>query len=93
MTPRVFKKWNFPHCRSYWMVGYAAIFLNFVVFTAAFILFQLTSETVRRRWVAPTRAECGQPLTSRHTSCARLGPCRHPLYLRRWCTLTCRLER
>ncbi|PRW59820.1 ABC ATP-binding isoform 1 [Chlorella sorokiniana] len=31
---------------AYWMVGYAAIFLNFVVFTAAFILFQLVSETV-----------------------------------------------
>ncbi|KAI7840867.1 hypothetical protein COHA_005397 [Chlorella ohadii] len=31
---------------AYWMVGYAAIFLNFLVFTAAFILFQLVSETI-----------------------------------------------
>lgn len=39
-------------CCSYWMVGYVAIFLNFLVFTAAFILFQLTSETVS--WPACT---------------------------------------
>lgn len=43
-----------PIAYSYWMVGYAAIFLNFVVFTAAFILFQLTSETVCRWWRAPS---------------------------------------
>lgn len=33
------------------MVGYAAIFLNFLVFTAAFILFQLVSETVSRGYL------------------------------------------
>lgn len=75
----------------YWMVGYYASFLAFLIFTAAFCLFQLTSETIGTVCAIVTGTSTYAVLVSAQLPCLLVWEA--VLRLERWAAATQRVAR